>query len=630
MHEKIKQLLGNRSLIFGSSAGQANRMTPERFRRFVEFAVEYGATHIGMSIPFRYNSWVLPDNTDPYAAWCNCSCSFFRLCPPEELQEWITPAQVEIARESINWQLEIMRPYGLKGTMHANEPMWLPEGVYRAHPRWRGVQCELGRIASRPYYAPSIDEPEVLDLYRRAAREFSTLFPEVDEFGFLTNDSGGGLSWTPNVYPGLNGPTRWRTRDGGERIANWMKTLQEGSAEAGVTLRISMYSSGLPRETVVSTQDKLAPGLFLNGGNSHDEGNGGPGAGLGGGLWSVGYPALSAGSPAGFLGGALSVYHNPKNDSTRCGISLDVEEIELARMLLDIALDNPGTGRLHHTEVALIAATKLTGSPELGEQLLGIWERVGSAQHAIGQIRQKGFGLVLPFCGVSMRWLIRPLVPAPEELTPEETAHYRNFMFAIESQKDDPHFGLVLGKGVFRGESVMWMSRWCLQEAIDTLRGAQHSALAIAKKMPEGADADRIQLYAARIGVQACLAANIKNTIMYQYALDVADQPQYGPNAMDYDDNIIFDQRALTMRKSAREELDNINELIALIETSNGRVIEHAESPEEESVFMFGPNLLNDLKRKVEIMLDHWQDYEDMYPTTKVWDFEPESRGNIV
>ena len=99
---------------------------------------------------------------------------------------------------------------------------------------------------------------------------------------------------------------------------------------------------------------------------------------------------------------------------------------------------------------------------------------------------------------------------------------------------------------------------------------------------------------------------------------------------MDYDDNITYDMRALNMRKIAREELDNIAELIEILEAHPDEVLEDAHSPEEESPFMLGPDVVADLKRKLDIMLDHWHDYERLYPTTRVWDFEPEPRGNIV
>jgi hypothetical protein len=58
--------------------------------------------------------------------------------------------------------------------------------------------------------------------------------------------------------------------------------------------------------------------------------------------------------------------------------------------------------------------------------------------------------------------------------------------------------------------------------------------------------------------------------------------------------------------------------------------LDHARTPEEESVFLLGPNLVGDLTTKHRIMMAHWQDYERLYPATKVYDFEPEPQGNIV
>ena len=36
------------------------------------------------------------------------------------------------------------------------------------------------------------------------------------------------------------------------------------------------------------------------------------------------------------------------------------------------------------------------------------------------------------------------------------------------------------------------------------------------------------------------------------------------------------------------------------------------------------------LRHKAEVMLNHWQDYERLFPFTKVWDFDPPSLGNIL
>ena len=628
---RATSLLQGRQVIFAQTQGQSARFSPDTFRDFVEFAVEYGATHIHVgTLPFRYDSWVLPDNTDPYASWCATATSILRVCPPPELQPWVTLDHARAAQSVIQTQLEIMRPYHLRAVAFGVEPFWLPNEVYRAHPRWLGAQCELGRIAMRPYFSPNIDDPEVLDLYRRAMQEFCTLFPEVDQFSFLSNDSGGGISWAPCIYPGMNGPVKYRRRDGGARIATWMRALQTGAEDAGSSMRLNISSSGLPVEWVASARAKLEEGLFVCGGNQHQETWQKSGAYMAAGLWSVQYPVLGMGSPGEFLAGVQHVYHNPHGDTERVSVGVHLDDIALARVVLDTYLDDPGAGYLQRATLTFRVAERLTGSPALAEELVNVWDNVEAALQGIAQIRQKGLGLVLPFCGVSMRWLVRPLVPEPARLTPEETAYYRNYLFSTESEKDNPDLSYVLGKQVFRGEGVMWMTRWCLVEAIDRLKSAQQSASQIAAQITDPALAARLSLYAARVGALACLAANAKNVIMYQYALDIADQPQYGPNVMDYDDNIIYDFRALNLRKIAREEFDNIAELVELLEAHAEKLLEHADVAEEESVFMLGPALVDNLKRKLDIMLDHWHDYERLYPTTKVYDFEPIPRGNLL
>ncbi len=629
---KARQLLNGRRLVFCNALGQAAREDREGFKRLVELAAEFGGTHVQVGeIPFRYDNWVLPDNHDPYAAWCNHSPGLLRVCPPPELHEWVSPEHGRQIQDYIRWQLDVMKPYGLKGSTYAVEPMWLPEGVYRAHPAWRGVQCELGRIARRPYFAPNIDDGDVLELYRRAMFAYATLFPEVDHYRFMSNDSGGGIAWTPNVYPGINGPASSRGRDGGARIAGWLKVLQEGAAAAGVTMRLNIHSSGFPPELNASAQAKCVPGTFVQNGNGHAEVLGGPGAGLAGGLWSVLYPAVGLGSIPGFVAGLQGLYNNPADPQGLATISLHESDVDLARLALETFLDEPAQGSPASAKTVLRCAERFCGSPKGAEALVGAWQAVDRAGQTLRQVRQKGFGQVLAFGGVSMRWLTRPLVPEPAKLTPDELRYVTPFLFSADPARDTQSFSYVLGKGVFRGESVTWMARWCLQEAHATLKGAEWTVSSLARASDTPADGrQRLELLASRIGACACLVENARHVIMYQYALDIAGQPQFGPNPMDYDDNILYDQRALTFRKIARAEVDNVYELIRYLEQSPGKAIEHAQTPTEESVFMLDTDLVAALRHKADVMLNHWQDYERLFPTTKVWDFEPPLVGSVV
>ena len=478
---KARELLNGRQVCFSNTLGQSGREDRDGFKRHVELAAEFGATHIAIGeVPFRYDNWVLPDNRDPYAAWCNHSASLLRVCPPPELQPWVSADHARQLQEYFRWQLDVMKPYKLKGTTGGIEPMWLPEGVYRAHPNWRGAQCELGRIATRPYFCPNIDDAEVLDLYRRAMREFSRLFPEVERFSFMSNDSGGGIAWTPNIYPGINGPRRTRGRNGGERIAGWLKALQDGAADSGVKISVQLNSSGFQPELNAASRHRCAPGTFVNWGNDHNEAWGGPGAGLSCGLWSAPYPAIGMGSVPGLIGGLAGIYNSPKDPKGLAGIGFSADDIPLARLAFETFFEEPGYGRVALAKLTLRAAERFCGSAKHAEALIGAWGAVDTATQNVRQVRQKGFGQVLAFAGVSMRWLTRPLVPEPEKLTAEELKFARPFLFSTDPDRDLKSFNYVLGKGVFRGESVVWMSRWCLNEAYDILKGAEGSVRSIA------------------------------------------------------------------------------------------------------------------------------------------------------
>ena len=59
-----------------------------------------------------------------------------------------------------------------------------------------------------------------------------------------------------------------------------------------------------------------------------------------------------------------------------------------------------------------------------------------------------------------------------------------------------------------------------------------------------------------------------------------------------------------------RDELDNATELIALLEQRGLAQISHASDERRQDTFLFGPDIVGDLKRKVRIMRDHWLDVE--------------------
>jgi hypothetical protein len=389
-----------------------------------------------------------------------------------------------------------------------------------------------------------------------------------------------------------------------------------------------LHSSGLSAEIVGATQAHLQPGLYLNSASPGVPNWLAAGASLGSGVWSTFYPAAGLADPQSFVAGLQNVYLNSENDNRFVSIGIDGCHLPRGRALLEAFLSDAEAGTVARARILHAAAESISGSPKHADSLVGAWQEIARAVHCALQIRQKGASPALQFCSVGMRWITRPLVPRPLELTEAETDTYRKFLFSVNNDDDNASFHFVFGKSVFNGESVMWMARWCLQEAYEALQGARKNLDAMAAEASEEAAA-QLRLEAARAAAYACLIKNGQNAIRYQYALDVAHHPQFGWNVMDYDENIFYDQRGLQLRKIAREELDNTQELIDLIESHSEQVIIHAVTNEEESVFMLGPDLLGDLRHKMNVMLDHWQDYETLFPATKVWELEPAAGGAV-
>jgi len=71
------------------------------------------------------------------------------------------------------------------------------------------------------------------------------------------------------------------------------------------------------------------------------------------------------------------------------------------------------------------------------------------------------------------------------------------------------------------------------------------------------------------------------------------------------------------LRGVARDEIDNTLAIIRLLESvdSPADLISMAATPEEEDVFTFGPDLIEHLRKRIEIMMGHWHEYQEIYPS---------------
>ena len=159
-------------------------------------------------------TWEL-DEADPYPAWFAHHAGLLIIFPPKDVQPYVNMAFAARVAGILEKRCEILRKYGLKAVWNANEPAVMPEAFFTAYPALRGPRIDQPNRSRNAYFAPSVDEPETLRLYREYIQLLLKACPEVELFNWVTTDAGSGFDWAPSLYPGINGNSNF------QKIVRW-------------------------------------------------------------------------------------------------------------------------------------------------------------------------------------------------------------------------------------------------------------------------------------------------------------------------------------------------------------------------------------------------------------------------
>ncbi len=161
--------------------------------------------------------------------------------------------------------------YGLHPGILSFEPRTVPETLLERYPMIRGPRVDHPFRSFKPRYTLSTAHPLVRAHYAELIQNLMKAVPELSYMTIWTNDSGAGMEHTNSLYVGRNGGAflirEWRThediaRAAGENAVRYLKTLRDAAAkinpEFRVILRIDPLSA--EKDTIV---EKLEPGLEL-------------------------------------------------------------------------------------------------------------------------------------------------------------------------------------------------------------------------------------------------------------------------------------------------------------------------------------------------------------------------------
>ncbi|MGA2584129.1 MAG: hypothetical protein ABSG31_12695 [Tepidisphaeraceae bacterium] len=582
------------------------------FDRAAARAKELGFTHMVITQELPRSFWQFDVVGDPYPAWYDQRPGILKICPPEAIQKYIDADWSAKVLQILSQRCEVLKKYGLKGVYVSNEPQVLPEAVFTDHPLWRGPRVDQPNRSRTARFAPCTDSPEVLDLYRKATADLIRHCPEITNFQFLTTDSGSGLSWAPSLYPGQNGPAWCKDRPMAQRVAEFLAALQQGAADAGGQIEISMYQIR-PEEWMtptfpdpISIVKQLPKGLAINNLEAPDATPYSVSAGGSAGFDNFYSPVRGIASPVGAVASLSSVW-NSKAPRLTYGAIEDCDQL-YADVFAKFAA-HPAITQVQQDELLEQLAADQAG-PENVQDLLAVWQSISKAAE---------IGSLLRWCNptdmgsVHQRWLTRPFVPFPNELPVDQTAYYRKFLFEARSETQAEDLVDCQAMRLYEG----WPGRMFITNVYDRvepeLKNARRHLATIEKRLPDDKRAPFADLD-LRLQVELCMCTNARDAVNYQAVLDYIkgknrppeENPPLGTGSS-WDRQMILE--------IARDEIDNTAQLIELLKSSPEPLLQCATSADEEDITLLGPDVVDQLKTKIDIMNAHWEDYKRITTT---------------
>ncbi|MEX0332422.1 MAG: hypothetical protein AB3N64_13455 [Puniceicoccaceae bacterium] len=578
------------------------------FERNAATAKELGATHMDISMNLPPATWQMDPPDDPYPAWYVGQIDFLKAFPPPELEKHVDMDHAREVAEILTARCKILRKHGLKAFWKANTPQVLPESFFTDHPHLRGPRVDQPNRARVARFAPCMDKEESLRLYRDSLLRFLEACPEVEIMSFLTTDSGSGFCWVPGLYPGANGPAWCEHRSMADRVAGFLTNLQDGARERGHELQVNIHQIS-PRQWMrpsfpepMETVRRLPEGLALNGLEGPD-----------------GKKFIKA---AGASGWRASFY--PIVGIVVPGLNPPSQEQKSSRLLMSF-----GDFHAQETNLRLYNKTRLAEADssllerytslhqfaidevgeELADEVLEMWRDLNTV---LIRLDAMNFGPVLRMGHLLARWINRPMVPFPEELTPEETSYYRPYLFQAKGEEQANNLIDIQAMRMFEGWGAKMLVQRVMERTIPDVQNATLTARKVSAHLQDENKKKEWRILSQRLEALECLLVSADNMIAYQAYLDRAKALAVAPEAnppLGAENS--WDRRDIM--QIARDEIDNALRLRTILLSSEAPILDMAAEEEDESIMLLSPALADQLKLKIDIMNAHWRDYDRLY-----------------
>jgi len=585
IHAPIRDLVEFRQL-----ARQATRLKP--FGR-VEINVSTLADKGFHDVPEGRNFWY------EYTSYNPTPYKFF---PDPKIAPFIPEEFVKKNRELLLAKAEILREYGLGAAFWSYEPNYLPEEFFDEYPHLRGARVDHPRRGNTPAFAPCISVKETREMFANMVAELLENVPEIHTFFFKTNDAGSGICWSDWQYTGPNGPTHCKDHSMGERVASLMNSFKAGAVKADQEVSIYLTGSMFSDEEKTDIFAHLPEGCYFQSHNSDKV------RGISS-MITGSYPVRGLLFPLNILRSTNALARGSANTvfiTFRASYDRGYERLEASGKFIDLLAEqlgapDPGGEKAIMKELRTICE-EWAGEAS-AQQLYDAFIQIDEANRFKSDSMRGPTGI---YWGVSGRHITRPLVVAPDRLSKEEEAYFLPHVFNPSEKEARMDYTDIHGahREVSASAVKSYVAR--INRAISLMEGISETA-------PEKAF---IEDMTTALKIYNSIFRSLGNFGEAQAIRDRnTEKLSVPPHRPDKTPTWEGDPDLQLFNAAMRDELDNTQELIDLLEGGGMKFLSHADDPLYEDTFLLGPDLVDQLKLKRKIMLAHWTDIEGYMAT---------------
>ena len=572
----------------------------DEFKNLVKMATRlkpYGTVQINISTLADKGFYEIPKGGSPWHEYASNKQTPYKFFPDPKIAPFIPVEFVKKNRQLLLDKVKILRDNGMEAAFFGSEPNILPPAFFDSYPGLRGPRVDHPRRSNLEAFSPCTSIKETQEMYAGMMAAMLTAAPEIKTFYFKTNDAGAGICWTDWLYTGRNGPDHCKKQSAGERVEMLMNAFKEGASRAGrkITIYLSANDSNFSDEEKDDIGRHLPEDCYFEGYHS-------PGILYVPGFIGESYPVTGIINPLSLINRLGSVDH-PKTIFIGFAAAYDrgYEKSDATGFLLEML----------EKQIQRPAANGLLQAPDELKNLCDEWAgknagaRLFQAFMALDEAL-KYKAAVMPrvtalYWGVSARHITRPLVIAPQRLTEKEEAYFLPFVFNVSKEEARMDYTDIHGSHLIIQPGVVENYVAKIKEVCLLLESADASA----------SGKDFIQKMATSLRIYASILRSCGNFAEAQAIRDrnagKLSGPVHFPNK---EVTWTGDPDFVRFNTIMRDELDNAQELIGLLEKGGIDLLWHAKDQLHEDTFLLGMDLIAQLKMKRKIMLDHWRDIE--------------------